>query len=282
MKINWFPGHMKKNLDMMKKEVQDIDAIIYMLDARAPFSCINPSFISLIKSKPIVYVINKVDLVDKDTLAIFVQELAKKPNTQVILINATQNAAKTKIINALNEVMKDRIKSFSDKGAKITIKAMVIGVPNCGKSTLCNTLAGRVKAVTGDRAGVTKSKQWIKVSPYIEVLDTPGTLWPNLKDIKVAENLAFIGSIKSEVLDNEQLCFMLLKRLLKLDKKAIETRYDVTIKEEDNIVEILENIASKKGLKIRGGETDFERSYALILNDYKKGKITNKILDEVK
>ena len=282
MKINWFPGHMKKNLDMMRKEVEDIDVIIYMLDARAPFSCINPSFVNIVKNKPIIYVINKVDLVDKDTLAVFVHKLSKYPNASVVLIKATESGSKNKIIKAIENAMSERIKTFSAKGARITIKAMVIGVPNCGKSTLCNTLAGKTKAITGDRAGVTKSKQWIKVSPYIEVLDTPGTLWPNLKDIKVAENLAFIGSIKSEVLDNEQLCFMLLKRLLKLDKESIEEKYKISIEEDEEIVSIIEKIALAKGLKVKGGEPDFERTYLLILNDYKKGKITTKILDEVK
>ncbi len=281
MKINWFPGHMKKNLDMMKKEVQDIDVVIYMLDARAPLSCINPSFVNVIKNKPIIYVLNKVDLVDKDNLSFFVQKLSKN-NTQVILLNATLNSAKTKIISAIENAMKVKLEAFRQKGARLTIKSMVIGVPNCGKSTLCNTLAGKSKAITGDRAGVTKSKQWIKVSPYVEVLDTPGTLWPNLKYVNVAENLAFIGSIKSEVLDNEQLCIMLIKRLMQIDADSLNAKYNITISSEDSAVDVIEKIALSKGLKIKGGEPDFDRTYALILNDYKKGKITNKILDEVK
>lgn len=282
MKINWFPGHMKKNLDMVKKEVQDVDVIIYMLDARAPLSCINPAFVKVIKNKPIIYAINKVDLVDKDTLSKFVQQLSKTSLSQVVLINATESIVKNKIINAIQTSLSEKINAFQAKGAKITVKAMVIGVPNCGKSTLCNTLAGKTKAITGDKAGVTKSKQWIKVNPYVEVLDTPGTLWPNLNNIKVAENLAFIGSIKSEVLDNEQLCIMLVKRIAEIDKKSFEDKYKIIIEKDDDSVAIIEKIAFAKGLKIKGGEPDFDRTYTLILNDYKKGKITNKILDEIK
>ena len=282
MKINWFPGHMKKNLDMMRKEVENIDAIIYMLDARAPISCINPSFVSIIKNKPIIFVVNKVDLVDKERLSFFVQKLNKSYSAQVILLNATETQAKKKIVEAIEKALEERLSYYKQKGAKLTIKAMIIGVPNCGKSTLANTLAGKVKATTGDRAGVTLAKQWIKVSPYIEVLDTPGTLWPSLKNISVAENLAFIGSIKSEVLDDEQLCFMLINRLMTIDKSGLEKRYGIAIGESDEALDVITKIAQSKGLKVKGGETDYIRSYALILNDYKKGKITNKILDEIK
>lgn len=279
MKINWFPGHMKKTLSMMREEVKEVDAIIYVLDARAPYSSLNPSFLSIIKEKPIVFVLNKADLVDKDALAPFVQKLEKRPKSEVLILEATRSLSKQKIIQSLELVLKDKLDYFKSKGAKITQKAMIIGIPNSGKSTLANTLAGKVKAITGNRAGVTKSKQWIKVNPYVEVLDTPGTLWPSLKDVKVAENLAFIGSIKSEVLDSEELAFALIKRLRKLDQNSLEERYSIQLSSEDTTLDILNKIAQQKGFKIKGGEFDYERVYLTLLLDYKNGKLTRKILD---
>ncbi len=282
MKINWFPGHMKKTLDMMRDEIKDIDAVIYTLDARAPYSSLNPSFVKIIKEKPIVFVLNKADLVDRDLLSFWIQELGSRPKTKVIVLNATVSTSKSKIVEALEEVLSGRINYYKEKGAKITMKAMIIGVPNSGKSTLANTLAGKVKAETGNRAGVTKSKQWIKVSPYIEVLDTPGALWPSLSNAIVAENLAFIGSVKDEVLDKEELCFALIKRLISLDSSGIENRYGINVESTDKPLEIIEKIANKKLFKVKGGELDYERTYLTILQDYKKGKITNKILDKNK
>lgn len=279
MKINWFPGHMKKTLSMMRDEVKDVDAIIYVLDARAPYSSLNPSFLSIIKEKPIAFVLNKADLVDKDSLAPFVQKLEKRPKSEVLILEATRSLSKQKIILSLESVLQEKLNYFKSKGAKITQKAMIIGIPNSGKSTLANTLAGKVKAVTGNRAGVTKTKQWIKVNPYVEVLDTPGTLWPSLTNVKVAENLAFIGSIKSEVLDSEELAFALVKRLRKIDQTSLEIRYSIQISNEDTTLDILTKIAQQKGFRIKGGEFDYERVYVTLLLDYKNGKLTHKILD---
>lgn len=281
VKINWFPGHMKKNLDMMKEEVKDMDAIIYMLDARAPFSCLNPSFVNIIGKKPIIYVLNKSDLVQKDMLSICVQKLSSRENSFAIVANATVSNIKNKIVDAINLALKQKITNFEQRGAKITLKAMIIGVPNCGKSTLANTLAGKSKAKTGDKAGVTVHKQWVRVSPYVEILDTPGTLWPSMTDQKVAENLAFIGSIKEDVLDRETLSMSLVERLRDLDIKGLEMRYGIHIEEQDAVLDIIEKIASAKGFKVRGGELDFDRAFITVLQDYKHGKITNKILDDI-
>lgn len=280
-KINWFPGHMKKTLDMMKKEVKEIDVIIYMLDARAPYSSLNPSFLNIIKNKPVVFVLNKADLVNKDNLSQFVQVLSKRDRSQVLVLNSTLNNAKQKVVSALETALAQRLSYYESKGAKITLKAMIIGIPNCGKSTLSNTLAGRTKAVTGDKAGVTKSKQWIKVSPYIEVMDTPGTLWPSIQNNEIAENLAFIGSIKIEVLDNEKLGFAIIERMRKLDLEGLEKRYNIKINEEDSTIDVLDKIGESKGYKVRGGDVDYERIYLTVLNDYRYAKITNKILDKV-
>ena len=197
------------------------------------------------------------------------------------MLNSTLNNAKQKVVSALETALAQRLSYYESKGAKITLKAMIIGIPNCGKSTLSNTLAGRTKAVTGDKAGVTKSKQWIKVSPYIEVMDTPGTLWPSIQNNEIAENLAFIGSIKIEVLDNEKLGFAIIERMRKLDLEGLEKRYNIKINEEDSTIDVLDKIGESKGYKVRGGDVDYERIYLTVLNDYRHAKITNKILDKV-
>ena len=139
MKINWFPGHMKKTIDQMKEDVKDIDVIIYVLDARAPVSCLNPSFLNVVKKKPIVFVLNKADLVDKDSLAPFVMKLSQRQKSKVVVLTATSTSSKSKIIDAIHEVLADKLAYFESKGAKITTKAMIIGVPNSGKSTIANT-----------------------------------------------------------------------------------------------------------------------------------------------
>lgn len=279
MKINWFPGHMAKALRMMQEEVKNVSTIIYVLDSRAPFSCINPSFLKVIGNKPIVYVLNKCDMVNSDELKIWQKEIAKKDNCKVLVMNATESGASKKIELAIKDLMQERIDRYLEKGAKITLKAMILGVPNSGKSTLANNLNGKAKAITGDRAGVTKSKQWIKVGKYLEVLDTPGTLWPNLENNETALNLAFIGSIKEEVLDKNDLALALVDKLIKLDSESLIARYGEVIGE--TALETLDNIANVKAFKLKGGDIDYDRVCAFVLNDYKKGKLTTKILDKL-
>ncbi|MBQ8749373.1 MAG: ribosome biogenesis GTPase YlqF [Clostridia bacterium] len=279
MKINWFPGHMAKALRMMQEEVKNVSTIIYVLDSRAPFSCINPSFLKVIGNKPIVYVLNKCDMVNSDELKMWQKEIAKKDNCKVLVMNATESGASKKIELAIKDLMQERIDRYLEKGAKITLKAMILGVPNSGKSTLANNLNGKAKAITGDRAGVTKSKQWIKVGKYLEVLDTPGTLWPNLENNETALNLAFIGSIKEEVLDKNDLALALVDKLIKLDSESLTARYGEVIGE--TALETLDNIANVKAFKLKGGDIDYDRVCAFVLNDYKKGKLTTKILDKL-
>ena len=279
MKINWFPGHMAKTLKMMQEEIKGVDAVVYVLDSRAPFSCINPSFVKVIGNKPIVYILNKMDMVDKNELQMWKNEISKKPNCKAIIMNSTESGAGKKIESAITELLKGKIDWYLNKGAKVTLKAMIIGVPNSGKSTLANNLNGKAKAITGNKAGVTKTKQWVKVGQYLEVLDTPGTLWPNLDNQETALNLAFIGSIKEEVLDKNELALELLSKLMKTDCESIVNRYGDVIGETP--IETLDNIAEFKAFKLKGGDIDYDRVCALILNEYKKNKISSKILDSI-
>lgn len=282
MKINWFPGHMTKALRMMQEEIKKCDAVIYVLDSRAPCSSLNPSFLKIIGEKPVLYVLNKCDLVDEYQIKNWQKYFSEGEKRDCIIMNATASGAKNLVSARLTKLLQGKIDFYKNKGANITLRAMIIGVPNSGKSTLANNLCGKGKAETGNKPGVTKSKQWVKISPYIELLDTPGSLWPNLEDEDVALHLAFIGSIKDEVLDRNELAVELVKTLLKKNYKAISNRYEITCDEESDALEVVESIAFKKSFKLKGGDVDYDRVCIMILEDYKKGRLGKIILDDFK
>lgn len=270
-KINWFPGHMQKALRMMEAEAKNVDALIYVLDSRAPFACLNPEFVKIIGNKPILFILNKIDLADEAK----VKEIKTKipgENKLVIELNSTSSGAINLITNSLNALCASTIEKYRSKGVNYFVRAMVIGVPNCGKSTLVNNLCGVRKAITGNKPGVTKSKQWVKLSNNIEILDTPGTLWPNLTNEAEARKLAFIGSIKDDVVEIEQLSLFLIETILEQYPQLILERYGVET-EGKTALEIMEEIAEKRKYVVRGGEIDYERTAKAILDDFRKGRI---------
>lgn len=270
-KINWFPGHMQKALRMMEAEAKNVDALIYVLDSRAPFACLNPEFVRIIGSKPILYVLNKIDLADEKKIKEIKTKLPGE-NKLVIELNSTASGAIGLVTSSLNALCKATIEKYKNKGVNYFVRAMVLGVPNCGKSTLVNNLCGSKKAITGNKPGVTKGKQWVKLSNNIEILDTPGTLWPNLIDEEEAKKLAFIGSIKDDVVEVEQLSLFLLEALLKIYPKELEERFSVQV-ENKTPLEIMEEIAERRKYVVRGGEIDYERTAKAILDDFRKGRI---------
>lgn len=270
-KINWFPGHMQKALRMMEAEAKNVDALIYVLDSRAPFACLNPEFVRIIGSKPILYVLNKIDLADEKKIKEIKTKLPGE-NKLVIELNSTASGAIGLVTSSLNALCKTIIEKYKNKGVNYFVRAMVLGVPNCGKSTLVNNLCGTKKAITGNKPGVTKGKQWVKLSNNIEILDTPGTLWPNLIDEGEARKLAFIGSIKDDVVEVEQLSLFLLEALLKTYPKELEERFSVQV-ENKTPLEIMEEIAERRKYVVRGGEIDYERTAKAILDDFRKGRI---------
>ena len=270
-KINWFPGHMQKALRMMESEAKNVDALIYVLDSRAPFACLNPEFVRIIGSKPILYVLNKIDLADEKKIKEIKTKLPGE-NKLVIELNSTASGAIGLVTSSLNALCKATIEKYKNKGVNYFVRAMVLGVPNCGKSTLINNLCGSKKAITGNKPGVTKGKQWVKLSNNIEILDTPGTLWPNLIDEGEAKKLAFIGSIKDDVVEVEQLSIFLLEALLKTYPKELEERFSVQV-ENKTPLEIMEEIAERRKYVVRGGEIDYERTAKAILDDFRKGRI---------
>lgn len=278
MKINWFPGHMNKALKEMEQEVKNVDMIIYILDARALKSSLNPEFIRIIGTKPVLYVFNKCDLVLKEDITPFAQKL-KTTNTDVLFLNSTQTGAIKQVEPIMLELCRDKIEKYRQKGIKTNLRAIVIGVPNSGKSTFINNLCGSKKTITGNKAGVTRGRQWLALKNGFEVCDTPGTLWPNLTDQNVAHNLAYIGSIKSEILDVNELSVDFLKFMVKNYPQNLKDKYELTNLNVE-IFELIEQIAIYKHYLLKGNELDYDRTCQAILDDFKKGKFGKIILDK--
>lgn len=275
MKINWFPGHMTKALRTMEQEIKTIDFVIYVLDARAPKSSVNPKFQELIGNKPIIYILNKIDLADEKIIDEFKSYFTNK-NSLCLALNCTQSGIISKIDAAAKTLCAPKIEKYKTKGLNAILRCMVLGVPNSGKSTLVNNLCGVGRAVTGNKPGVTKGKQWVRVTPTFEVLDTPGTLWPSFSEEWQGEDLALVGSIKDEVFDVGELALVLIEKLQKLYPNALSLRYNIQTQNK-TALEIYEDIASAKKFMLKGGEIDYERTAKMIVDDFRKtrlGKIT--------
>lgn len=278
MVIQWYPGHMDKALREMKNNAKLVDAILYVLDARAPFSCLNPKFDTIIGAKPVIMVLNKADLISKEDLNRF-EQYFKSKNIPVVALNSTITNATKPIIESASNLLSDKVERFKNKGVNIPLRLMVIGVPNSGKSTLINNVCGNKKTITGDRPGVTRSNQWVKISNGFELLDTPGTLWPAFDNPQVARNLAYIGSIKDDVLDVEELAFAFINDLRVKYFEALRDRYSLKVDNIAETIEIFDEICQNRGFILRGGEIDYNRGARAILDDFRKGRIGKLVLD---
>jgi len=282
MVIQWYPGHMTKAFRLMEKEIKIVDVILYVLDSRAPFSCVNPKFPSLIGDKPIIYVFNKSDIADKSKLDAWINGYFKTENTRCIVLDSTTSGTGKKVENAILDVCKPKIEKFKAKGIKPTLRAMVIGVPNCGKSTLINNLCGKAKTVTGNKPGVTKGKQWVKIASGIELLDMPGTLWPAFDNTQVAKHLAYIGSIREEVLDIPELALDFVGDIRAIDQSILENRYSIKINDDITNLEVIESICNSRKYMLRGGDFDYDRCCSAIISEFKQGKLGKITLDDFK
>lgn len=270
--INWFPGHMNKTLKQMQSDAKLCDCFVYVVDARCPKSCINPEFVKIVGKKPIIFVLNKADLVEKVDI-----EKSKKHFESLghscISLNATVSGSSKIIIKEINKIFSNRLSQNKEKGVNFILRAMVIGVPNSGKSTIVNNLCNKGRAVTGNKAGVTKSKLWVKVDGNIEFMDTPGVLLPNFEDENLAYNLAFVGSVKDEVLNLVDVVSRLITKLNEKDDKIIKTKYNVDYTTTTQNVDILTMIGKKRGCVVKGGEVDLDRAAQIVLTDFRSGKL---------
>lgn len=277
MNIQWFPGHMTKAIRMMEDSLRLVDALIYVIDARAVFSCINPLFTKLLNGKKVLYVFNKCDLVENAELNKWCEEFKRQGKTYVKAIGTSGDCSQ--IVSGLKSVMSDKLDKYAKKGANISVRAMVVGVPNSGKSTIINSMIKRAKAVTGDRPGVTRGKQWLSIDG-VDFLDTPGTLWGKFENQQVAHHLAYIGSIKDDVLDTLELACDFVDEIKKIAPDGLKNRYGIT-DIDGTAYEIIEEIAQRRGFKLRADSLDYERAAKTVIDDFRKGRLGKIMLEQI-
>lgn len=272
LNINWYPGHMKKTKELVANNLKLVDVVIELLDARIPYSSKNPIIDQLVGDKPRIVLLNKADLCRKEDLDKWISYYSQR-GIKALTINSMTGAGVNKIATECKNLTKDIIKKFEEKGRKARgIRLMIVGVPNVGKSSLLNKLSGRRSAQTGDRPGVTKGKQWVKIRGDMELLDTPGILWPKFDDQKVALNLAFTRAIKDEILDIETLGLRLIEKLSAIAPQNLQERYKLDEISELGI-DTMEAIGRKRGFIMGNREIDYTRVATTVLNEFRDGKI---------
>lgn len=278
--IQWYPGHMAKTRRLMKESLPLIDAVCELVDARVPESSRNPDLDGIIGSKPRIVLLNKCDLADERATARKIKELAERGVT-ALPVDCRSGKGLEKFEPAVRGVLKDKIKANADKGmAGKPLRVMVVGIPNTGKSSFINRMAGKYRAKVADKPGVTRGNQWFAIGSGIELLDTPGVLWPKFEDPQVGLKLAFIGSIKETTLDIQELAVSLLSVMQKNYPDRLEQRYKVAgVQDMQEPYELLEMIAAKRGMLLRKGEYDTERAAVMLLDEYRSGKLGKITLD---
>ena len=266
--INWYPGHMAKTKREIKEKIDLIDVVFEVIDARIPMSSKNKDIDELIKNKPKILIMTKLDLCDKEETNKWIS-FYEKDGYKVIPIDLINNPNMKLIEKEVNEIAKELNEKRKLKGLKTRkVRAIILGIPNVGKSTLINRLVGKKATNVGNKPGVTKQLEWIRIGSNMELLDTPGLLWPRLGDKEVALNLASMTAIKEEILDKEEIAIYIINTMLKMYPDNIKNRYNLT--DEDDIVAILDAIGKKIGA-IRNNETDYEKVYTTILRDLREG-----------
>lgn len=282
--ISWYPGHMAKTKKQIIQDLKLIDIVIELLDARIPISSQNPNIAEITKNKKKIIVLNKCDLSDDRQNKLWV-EYFKKKNIPAVLVDSNSGRGIEECIRQIEKIMQVDLDAHAEKGRTgRRIRAMILGIPNVGKSSFINRISKRTTAGVGNKPGVTKQKQWIRINEKIELLDTPGVLWPKFESEEVALHLCFTGSIKEEILDKLEIAYQLTKFLLenyrkklceryKLDEEFIEQTLKQDQPENNNIYEIMLEIGKKRGCMMSGGRIDEEKTSRLILDEFKNGKL---------
>ncbi|MCX7884269.1 MAG: ribosome biogenesis GTPase YlqF [Caloramator sp.] len=271
MNIQWYPGHMVKSKREITESLKLIDVVIEILDARIPESSKNPEIDKIIGNKLKIVILNKCDLAEDTITSEWIKYFKNKGYNSIDVDSSTGKNIQ-KVYNIVKETIKDKIERQMERGIiGRPIRALILGIPNVGKSTFINKLTSKSSAKTGDKPGVTRSRQWIKVNSSFELLDTPGILWPKFDDKKTALHLAFTRAIKDEILDIEELSFEFIKEIIELKPNALVERYNIEISSDP--LETLERIGKKRGCVISGGNIDTIRTSNIILEDYRTGKM---------
>ena len=286
--INWYPGHMLKTKKQIIEDLKLIDVIIEILDSRIPVASQNPDIQKIIENKKKIVVLNKSDLANESDTKKWISYF-KTQGINAIEVDSNSGKGIKETLKLVQNIMQEDLEKAANKGrTNKNIRIMIVGIPNVGKSSFINRMIGKKSAEVGNRPGVTKQKQWVRVSSNIELLDTPGVLWPKFENEDIAQKLAFTGTIKDEILDRANIAYNLLKYLKNNNKNELFERYKLTeaefnsiISEEDEILELMNIIARKRGAIISGGEIDYEKVSSIILNDFRSGKIGRITLEKV-
>jgi len=273
--IQWFPGHMAKAMRMMEENVKLCDAVVFVLDARAPASTYNKQLDKLLGGRPVLYLFNKSDLADARADRLFAAMAAS--GKRAAKLNATNQRAAHALQAEMESLVSEKIQRLKEKGSNRPLRFLVAGVPNTGKSTVINLLSGAKRAVTGDKAGVTRAKQWVKCGSF-ELLDTPGTMPPSFLNQTLARRLAYIGSVNDDILEMDEIALALLEDLQKLAPHSLAERYGI---DGGTPLHMLEQVCTRRGLLLRGGEYDYERGERAVIDDFRKGKLGRVTLDSM-
>lgn len=280
MNINWYPGHMAKTKRQIIEDMKLVDVVIELLDARIPKSSQNPDIQGMLKNKKKIVILNKSDLADEKETKKWI-EYFKKKNILAIDVDSNQGKGIKQVSQAIEKIMEDELKIQNSKGRiRKTIRVMIVGIPNVGKSSFINRISKKTTMTVGNKPGVTRQKQWIRIGNQIELLDTPGVLWPKFESEEVGLNLAYTGSIKEEILEKTEITYNLLKFLDENYSSNLYAKYKISEQEIDEIkdnpqytLELMYLIGKKRGALISGGNIDEEKVAKIILDDFKNGRI---------
>ena len=282
MNINWYPGHMAKTKKQIIEDLKLVDIVIELLDSRIPISSQNPNIAEITKDKKKIIVLNKCDLSDEKQNILWI-EYFKTKNIPAVLVDSNSGKGIDNCLKKIENIMKEDLDLEAQKGRTgRKIRAMILGIPNVGKSSFINRITKKTSAGVGNKPGVTRQKQWIRINEKVELLDTPGVLWPKFENQEIALNLAFTGTIKEEILDKVEIAYHLTKFLLENYRKNLSQRYNISEEyiekvlrqeqpENNNIYQIMQEIGKKRGCIISGGQIDDEKTARIILDEFKSG-----------
>ena len=271
--IQWFPGHMTKTKRMIKASLPLVDAVVEILDARIPESSRNPDLQSLIEGKPRIVVLNKCDTADEAATQKWLEHY-RAQGLAVIAADCRSGKGLNKFATAVKSALASLIEKNKARGMEgRVLHLMVVGIPNVGKSSFINRLAGQKKAKVEDRPGVTRTKQWVKLSDDMELLDMPGVLWPKFEDMSVGERLAFTGAVKDDVVDVETLACRLLYILNDMYREELTERYNIQTEKDEDGYELLKKVGKARGMLVSGGEINTERAAITVLDEFRGGKL---------
>lgn len=284
MNINWYPGHMKKTMDNIRLSLKLVDIVGEIIDSRIPISSKNPVIDDVLKDKPRIMILNKSDMADENETKKWLSYYRKKGYGAVV-VDALHSKGLDKIYSVAKEMLADKFKKLEEKNLSAkTIRMMIVGIPNVGKSTFINSISKRKSAKIGDRPGVTKQVQWIKTKNDLELLDTPGVLWPKFEDERIGLHLAFTGAIKDEIMDIENLAFRFIDELNKRDVNILKNRYNLSEDSYEDTLCLMDEIGRNRGAILKKNEIDYFKVANLVFDDFRKvklGRITLETVEDI-